>query len=584
MTPNTEQQEVIESRASNILCIAGAGSGKTATLVARIARLIHEGAAPASMVVITYTNAAARELTERIKPERICKCGEPWNGHHDNHTPVEMEQQPLKLGYCGTLHGFLLRLLTAQHQLVGLPSKLSVLDDDQKTGMMETIRDEMNSKASIKAILPLLTRPDLIAGGRGGNRTRDELVAVEYHARLRAAGLLDFDTILFYGERLIRGLDAWSYKFLFVDEFQDSANADANIYEAMPCSNKFFVGDDSQAIYSFRGGNVGRMMSIAKGAPENGFTVFKLQTNYRCLSKICDAANRLIGHNANRYPKLTLAAREGGEVTVERCSVEASELGYVLDEIENSINLDSIHPQEIAILCRTNSIAKTFADYLEARGIPVARKKFAEVPPDFKKAKMFLTVLANRYNDMAVYQFVTEASGKKFADAARTEAAKKMCALYEVAMPQMKGADGKNPVSELGIAGISAESRERIHDAARLLSAAGDWTINDLLLFLNAQEETAATVGSGVTVCTVHQFKGREAKIVHVVGFEESLFPMTRKDSSEDEERRLAYVAVTRAKEKLFISWCETRPKPFSRDTEQRQPSRFIAEAGLHYD
>ncbi len=145
MTPNTEQQEVIESRASSILCIAGAGSGKTATLVARIARLIHEGAAPASMVVITYTNAAARELTARIG-------------------------DGVKLGYVGTLHGFLLRLLTAQGRLIGLPSKLSVLDDDQKTGMLETIRDEMNSKASIKAILPLLTRPDLISGGRGGNR------------------------------------------------------------------------------------------------------------------------------------------------------------------------------------------------------------------------------------------------------------------------------------------------------------------------------------------------------------------------------------------------------------------------------
>ncbi len=573
MTPNTEQQEVIESRASNILCIAGAGSGKTATLVARIARLIHEGANPASMVVITYTNAAAREIQQRITSD-----------HLTLNAGASLKDDNYKLGYVGTLHGFLLRLLTAQHQLVGLPSKLSVLDDDQKTGMLETIRDEMNSKASVKAIMPLLTRMDLIIGIKGAGRTRDELVAVEYHARLRAAGLLDFDTILFYGCNLIGSLDGWSYKFLFVDEFQDSANADANIYEAMPCANKFFVGDDSQAIYSFRGGNVGRMLSIAKGAPENGFAVFKLQTNYRCLSKICDAANRLISHNANRFPKLTLAAREGGEVSVERCSVEASELGFVLDEIENSINLDSIHPQEIAVLCRTNAIAKTFADYLEARGIPIARKKFSENPPDWKIAKAFLTVLSNRYNDLAVYNYLLLASGRPAAEKLRQFSAVKMQALWEAAMPLLKDVGTMSPIASLATAGISAESRERIHDAARLMSASGEWTINELLLFLNAQEETAATVGSGVAVKTAHSAKGTEYKIVFLVGFEEGYFPTNRKDSELEECRRLAYVSVTRAKEKLFISWCETRPKPFSRDTEQRKPSRFISESGLHYD
>ncbi len=569
MKSNPEQQAVIDSRAALILCIAGAGSGKTATLVARIKRLIDEGADARSMVVITYTNAAARELSERLAHAMLPE------GANDP------DQPGVKLGYVGTLHGFLLRLLSAQHQLVGLPASLSVLDDDQKTGMLDTIRGEMNSKASLKAILPLLTRPDLIFAARGGNRSNEELVAIEYHQRLRQAGLLDFDTILFYGERLIRALDGWSYKYLFVDEIQDSADPDMNIYEAMACKNKFFVGDDSQAIYSFRGGNVQRMLQAAKGSPENGWTVFKLETNYRSGAIICFAANTLIAHNQMRYQKSTLAARALGEIKVEKCKVEANELGLVLDEIQNALALDGSKPTDFAVLARTNKIAANMADFLEARGVPVVRRKFVENPPDWKIAKLLLTVLSNPYNDLAVRHFVAERYGKKQADQVALAAAKSMRPLFQEAAMDFDGNEGELPVS-LTRHNISKESRERIHDAARLLSAQGAWTINELLLFINNGELQREETGTGVTCCTIHAAKGREWATVFLVGCEQGTIPSGRKDTDIEEERRLFYVGLTRAKDKLFVSWCENRPAPFQRHVlNSFAPSQFIAEAGL---
>ena len=556
MQMNPEQVAIVRSPAKRILAICGAGSGKSRTLVERIRQNIADGADPAKILAISYTQAAARVMQERLGD--------------------------IRLGACSTLHAFLLRLIGEHHARLGLPETISVFDDDNQEALVETIMAEMGVKVPVSKVMPLLELAAMINPTKGISRTKPELVAIEFHSRLRQGGLLSFDSILFYGHQVIRQLadcDQWKYTHFYGDEWQDAAIIDCQIVEAMPCEYKFLVGDTDQKIMGFRGA-CDWLEQTALAAPGNGWTVFNLEKNYRCRAAIAAAAQNLISHNVGRFPKVTSPVHEGGEVTVTRCGSPASELSHVLTQIQAAIATGAAEASGIAILARTNALARQFADHLKAMGIPVAERRYQEVPADWKTAKAFLTVLANRYNDMAVHNYLVLASGKPFADKMRQTAAVKMVALYEVALPQLKGADGKAPVAELGIAGISAESRERVHDACRLLSANGGWTINDLILYLNA-DANRETKGEGVSILTGHQSKGREFRHVHIVGFEEGLFPMLRKDSVLEEDRRLAYVCITRAMETVSISYCESRPKPFSREMVECKPSRFIAEAGI---
>ena len=234
---NAEQLAVVHSYAKLICCVAGPGSGKTHTMCARISKQIADGADPKSFLIITYTNAAADEIQKRIGTQ-------------------------YRFGYIGTLHAFLFRLLSLRGNNIGLPSSLSIIDEDAKEGIIESIIEELGVKASVKNVLPLLKNADLITMptyARAKSFTKPQLCAIEYHARLRRSGLLDFDTILFYGERLINKIvekvatEVWPYDYIYWDEGQDGSDEDFRILEAAPCEFKFIIGDPDQSIYGFRG-------------------------------------------------------------------------------------------------------------------------------------------------------------------------------------------------------------------------------------------------------------------------------------------------------------------------------------------
>ena len=545
---NAEQTAVVESTAKQILCIASAGSGKTSTLVARIRHLVDAGADPSKFVVITYINAAAKVLQQRL--------------------------EPLRVGSCGTLHGFLLRLLGRHHALVNLPERLSVIDDEQREPMVESIMADMGVKSSLKKVMPFVNDSPLLMT----NTTKEGLVAREYHRRLRQAGLLDFNTILFYGLKLVSRLDAGTFGYTHVmwDEFQDSADIDAAILAAMPCQNKFAVGDDSQAIFGFRGGNVQNILKLSR-SPD--WTTLTLQTNYRCPIRICQAAQLLIQHNLDRYPKLTAAANPGGEISVHRCPTPAAEMSRVAMELQRYT-----HEQlaETAILCRTNRIVEEFSTFLAGVGIPVKTRKLVAMPADWRRAKMFLTVSANPWCDVAVERYVALRDGEPAAAKMRQEAAMKMVALNHVAGIATGSKDliGETMARE----GLSPESRSRIEAAAAELATG--WMVTDLILALNAGEELAREEGHGVTVTTMHSAKGREWSTVLICGAEEGIIPSGRADTDVAEERRLFYVAMTRASSRLWISSCEARsqsrgPNLPPGPMQVREASRFIKEAGL---
>ena len=546
---NVEQTAVVESTAKQLLVIAGAGSGKSRVLCERILRLISEGVHPSKIICISYTNAASKVLQERIGD--------------------------VKLGNNSTLHGFLLRLLGRHHELVNLPERLSVIDDEQREPMVESIMADMGVKSSLKKVMPFVNDSPLLMT----NTSKEGLVAREYHRRLRQAGLLDFNTILFYGLELVSrlGAGAFGYTHVFVDEVQDSADIDAAIYAAMPCQNKFLCGDPDQAIFKFRGGNVANILKLAR-SPD--WETKLLQMNYRCPAAVCEAAQWLIEHNSDRFRKNTFPVNPGGEISVHRCPTPAAEMSRVAMELQK-FHVEQL--AETAILCRTNRLVEEFSTFLAGVGIQVKTRKLVANPPDWRKAKLFLSVLANPWCDVAVERYVALRDGEPAAAKLRQQAAMEMKSFVTLAFGGWIGEVGSMPET-LAREGLSPESRSRIEAAAAELAAG--WTVPDLILALNAGEELAREEGYGVTITTLHASKGREFASVFCVGFEEGIIPSGRADTDIAEERRLAFVGFTRASSRLWISSCEARsqsrgPNLPPGPMRPREASRFISEAGL---
>jgi DNA helicase-2/ATP-dependent DNA helicase PcrA len=555
---------------------------------------VSQGVLPESVLVVTYTVAAARELVDRLAKEHGVTS---------------------KLGFVGTLHSFCLRLCREHHVALGLPERIGVVDDEQVEPLLLSIMDLMGEKSSTKVALATL------AASKGGDPltrlpSRAELVVRRYHALLLESGMCDFDMLLHHGLRAAQmamdGKVPWPYTHVWIDEAQDSSEQDFAIYEAMPCGNKFIVGDDCQSIYAFRDTKVQQFIDVALHKAGKQWTVFKLENNYRSGVVICDTAQRLIEHNVNRIPKVTQAMRPGGSVTVHECDKPADELSYVLEQVQavtkapelvchcgdpikgfaheghtpTPVENEPVTPlTEVAILARTNRLCDAVAQHLRANGVPVKQSKPRVKPGDWRRAKLLLSVIDNPFNDMLVLQLLKATPGQDAVHAKRMAEIEMMSVSEALGWPFGKG-DGAVSDVDLLRHGLSADSRERIHTACRELSAGGPWTIPDLLLYLNATEQAQEENGEGVTVCTCHAAKGREFQTVIVVGCEEGVLPSGRKDTDIDEERRLFFVACTRAKDNLLLTYCRERPQNRGDamppgPMEARSPSRFITESGL---
>ncbi len=593
-TLTNEQRAAVESPHPRRLVCAGAGSGKTRTLVAAVLHEFGRGEPPiqpSQVLVITYTNAAADEMRKRI----------------DSESDLSITEGSIKLGWCGTFHGFLYRLLRTHGAAVGLSERLVVVDDDYKVAALETIMQEMGVKLPVGKVLPHLKEnyvrvPNI-------NYSKEQLAALEYHGRMRSEGLLDFDSVLHYGHRLVTALGArgeWPYKSVYVDEAQDSSDEDWAIYGAMACERKFICGDPDQSIYQFRGSAVGNFVRVAelgqnpKATGSNVCEVHLLEDNYRCETLIAQAAQRLIEHNPNRVAKETRAVKDGGSVACYRLDSPAAEMNFVLGEIQSyrtsggrrlaPFSLPEDY-RDCAVLARTNRLCREFAAFLKANGVPVAEKVRKEQPMDWARTKALLAALANPWSDFAVLQYIAsnpDPRGKQLAADAKRNAAKAMVTVNQVVGHLFGSGD---PINEADLRkhGVSDES------CARVLKASGEcfWLkgfnpvpTSEILAQIAATEYDAEDVGEGVTVCTIHAAKGREWRTVFVVGCEEGTLPSGKKGTDVCEERRLAYVAFTRAEERLVCTWCAARPQYRGENVpcgplEAKQPSRFLIESGL---
>ena len=569
-----EQARAAHCEDPKVLCVAGPGSGKTETLINRILFLMSRGQSPRGMAVVTFTNAAARQLEERLY------------SHFD--WPMDADG----LGFVGTLHAFMMKLLQEHGSRIGLSGKLSVIDDDQKASLLETIAEELG----IKKFDSKKAEKELKASARESfvNPTKRELVLVEYFKRLRSSGLLDFDTILEWGRELIERMKhepGWPWQCLFVDEYQDSATVDAFIYSTLPANYKFIVGDPDQAIYGFRGGDVSNIIEMAN--PGTGGRIYKftkLETNHRSGSHICKAAQRVISHNMNRVDKAMIVGRpdDNSEALVQMCNNAADEMCFVLDkitELANSAGTVGTNPYaDIAVIARTNKLVETFTEFLSSRGIPVVKKKAIVNPADWRKAKLLISLLINPWNDLTAHQYLVEKLGRAEANKIKNDSAIHMKSINDDTLKFVQGAD---LMATLVRENISKESQQRVRDAIEAIEErdGGDpafftVSLTDLLMFLSLGEEQQQEQGSGVVVTTMHSAKGREWGTVFIVGAEEQIIPGERKEPNYEEERRVFYVAMTRAKDRLIISHVRVRSAPFGPQVlREHQPSRYLLEA-----
>jgi DNA helicase-2/ATP-dependent DNA helicase PcrA len=597
---NAQQLQAINSNARTIVVVAGPGSGKTATTVARIQRLITEGVDPRGIVALTFTNNAARELEERLEIH--------LNDHGqqvDADCGTRTDSRIPNLGYCGTLHGFALRMLKQHGTALGYGDRMAIIDPDASADLLQSKADTLGCRMKPSELQKWKTtykRPT-------GRPCLADTVVAAYFEDLRETGLVDFDIMLGEFLRMLvenvpfdssptpdKAIGA-TFTHLFVDEAQDSSSTDWAIYRALPMPNKFYVGDPDQAIYSFRGGKVAEFLAFAKD-PAN--ELIYLDTNYRSHAEICSAANNLIAHNSTRLEKHTISAKgPGGYIDI---TGKVPNLGLIANEGEEMAHVihlmrqrrDDPDETSVAVLTRTNAIAYEYRKALKAANIPVKEAPAPTMPKDWQMARALLALLVQPDNDMLAYFYlitketnygVMPAAARRKAHAARMEAAAAGQSINHSIgwhFTQERSPGSTNVAQILAEHHYSLETRMII--AGKIKELGPNATLIELSLALadtrTAEPTEQITDPRAVNVTTIHGAKGLEFDTVYLVGMEQEAIPGTRKNAPADaveEERRLAYVAITRARKTLIVRWCEQRKTEWG-SIAQRTASQFLTE------
>jgi len=629
---NDAQRAAVEHGAGPLLVLAGAGSGKTRVLTARIAHLIERrGVRPDRIFAVTFTNKAAGEMRDRVA--------------------ALLGADPRGL-WIGTFHSLSARLLRREASLLGFSPNFTIYDADDSEALLKRLLEQRGVGA--KAYPPRALHA-IISGAKNRMQPPEELAAQaesplarmaadlyrDLGPALQRANAMDFDDLLLFPLRLFREhperLDYWQRRFdhVLVDEFQDTNTAQSLLVRALAerHRNLCAVGDDDQAIYGWRGADVRHMLAFERELPDA--TVVRLEQNYRSTQVILDAANGVIAENRDRLGKTLFTTRQGGDrIIVLTAADERDEAEWIAREYAR-LAADADTPYEsMAVMYRTNAQSRAMEEAFRFRGIPyrlVGAVSFYE-RREVKDLLAYLRLLANPADDQA-FARVVNTPRRGIGDASLAILA---AAATRWGQPLLAVARGAERVEGLrlnlreafrGFAGLidrlresslaadpataleaiiaitgyeeylaeeGVEGVERIENVRELVAGAAEWAevaeaspeeegttrIEQYLTqaaLTSPTDEDGGPGASGVTLLTVHMAKGLEWPVVTLAGLEDGLFPLSRtvgEPGGLEEERRLCYVGLTRARERLYLSWARTRYR--NGRLELAEASRFL--------
>jgi len=595
---NQEQREAVIETDGPILIVAGPGSGKTRVLTQKIAYLIEEKkVSPEKIIGVTFTNKASEEMGERI--EKLLA----------NDSRLMAGQ--LTLPWIGTFHATCAKILHQDGLTIGIPSSFIIYDaSDQRTLVKKVVkkldlhRERLSSAGVVAAISnakgELLGPEDYASHAEGFFHEAVAEIYPEYQKALRRAKALDFDDLIGETVRLFRErrkvLERWQerFRYILVDEYQDTNHAQYNFIKLLSDKYKNIcaVGDMSQAIYSWRGADFRNIMRFEKDFPDT--RVFRLSRNYRSTKIIISAAKNLIEKNWTHIPlDLQTENEEGNPIVVYEAENELDEASYISQTINHKPLTAGHRYSDFAVLYRTNAQSRVIEEVFIRDGIPyilVGGVKFYE-RREIKDVLACLRLLLNPKD--AVSQERIEKIGK-----GRFKAFQELLGNEKLlTRPALKILDAV--LEKTGYLDYlddgTEEGLSRIDNVKELRSVATSFgSLAEFLEHVSLVDHSLPSKSSGdrplaichmprnaVTLMTLHAAKGLEFPTVFITGLEEGLLPHSRSTDTREEleeERRLAYVGLTRAEEELHLTY--TRERLFFGSHSQSLPSRFLSEIG----
>lgn len=642
---NESQREAVKYNEGPSLVIAGAGSGKTRVLTYKIAYLVHLGLAPQSILALTFTNKAAREMKERI-------------------AKITGDQTARRL-WMGTFHSIFSRILRYEAEHIGYPSNFTIYDASDSKSLLKAIIKEMQLDDKVYRIGMIQSRisnaKNALVTWKAYEQSKELMqhdidskvpllreIYKRYQNRCQQAGAMDFDDLLLQTNILFRDhpqvLEKYRsfFQFVLVDEYQDTNFAQHLIVQKLCEQHRRIcvVGDDAQSIYSFRGANIDNILQFKNQYP--GCRIFKLERNYRSTQNIVNAANSLIHKNKEQIFKNVYSEKEQGSKVRVSSSYSDYEEGYAVAAMINEMRMRKDYDySEFAILYRTNAQSRILEEALRKRGIPYKiygglsfyqRKEVKDVisylrlivnPHDEEAFKRVINYPSRGIGDTTVNKVISAATENNvslwtvlnapidYALPINSGTAKKLSDFREMierfiqenarlsaeemaAMVvkesgivstlfqdrSVEGISKQENLQEL-LKGISEFCELRREEGVEQVSLAD--FLSEISL-LTDQDNDKDEQANKVTMMTVHAAKGLEFRNVFVVGLEEELFPSSMsKDNPRavEEERRLFYVAITRAEENCVLTYAKSRFR--NGQSAMCSPSRFLKDIDVQF-
>lgn len=637
-TLNEPQREGVLNTEGACMLIAGAGSGKTRVLTYRIAYLMNKGVDPFSIMALTFTNKAAREMRERI--EKVV-------GHDARNL------------WMGTFHSVFSRILRAEAHHLGYPHNFTIYDTDDSKSLIKNIVKEMGLDDTVYKVNTVynrisaaknrligwqdyLSNVELIADDAANMRPEIGRIYKAYTQRCFKSGAMDFDDLLFNTDKLFREhlnvLNKYQHRiqYVLVDEFQDTNLCQYYIIRKLASvrENICVVGDDAQSIYGFRGADISNILNFERDYPE--LKVVKLEQNYRSTQNIVNAANSVIKRNRAQLPKNVWTANEDGNLIELIKAISDNEEGRL---VATSIFQEKMQHQlkfsDFAILYRTNSQSRAIEEALRRMNVKykivgglsfyqrkeikdiLAYLRFSINQQDEASFRRIINLPKRGIGDTTVDKIVVAANDHAISiwevlqnagtfiggrSAAAIDDFVTMISRFQLEVQRKDAYDaafeiakGSGLLREL-YEDKTVEGLSRYENVQELLNAVKEFAVDperedkNLGAFLQeislvtGQDEDKDKDPDKVTLMTIHMAKGLEFRYVYMVGMEEDLFPSQMMLSSRadlEEERRLFYVAITRAQKKLFLSYALTRYR-FGR-LKNCEPSRFLDDIDQSY-